>query len=54
MDRKELSAEIVRLVCEKGKGLSIDAAVMAIRNAEALFLNNAKIVDGTLSPQDAE
>ena len=46
MTREELGKEIVKLVCEKGKGLSTGDAIMAMRDAEALFYKNTKMVDG--------
>ena len=49
MTKKEMSAEIVRLVCKEGKGLSIEDASQAIQDAQLLFWKNAKVVDGMLA-----
>lgn len=48
MTKEQLTQEIVRLVCEKGKGQSLQAVAEAIAEALPLFLEKAKIVDGML------
>ncbi len=51
MTKEELKKEIVKLVCEKGKGLSLQDAAGAIQEAITAFLETAKVVDGMLAPK---
>ncbi len=51
MTKEELEKEIVKLVCEQGKGLSLMEAYRALHGAQEAFMETAKVVDGMLAPK---
>jgi hypothetical protein len=48
MTKEQMIKEIVELVCEKGKGLSLLDAVDAIYDAFPAFLHTVRLVDGMI------
>ena len=49
MKKEDLSNEIVKLVCDLGKGMSLQDAAEAVEEALPAFLKKAKVVDGMLA-----
>ena len=47
--RIELSNEIVKIACEKGKGMLLGEVIMALKEAEGHFYRTTRVTDGMLA-----